>query len=148
MGIANRDKDVSEQKQAFTVSLGNKLAPNVTSSTLIIGSVPFSSELSALSVVGLGLSGAPQLDFRIARFIPGGGHTVIAIGASCVLPSMGVSGPLGVSLPGSGNSLVQLLAGDQIIAFTAVANTSADTITVGYVLKALQDFKATYGSTT
>ena len=148
MAISNRDLDTSEQKKAFSVTIGKKAAPNVTSATLMLGSVPFSSELKALSVVGFGLSGSPQVEFRIQRFIAGTGHTIIAPGVSVIIPEMGVSGPISASLPAAGSTLLQLLAGDQLIMFTAVANTSTDSLTVGYVLKALQDIKADFGSTT
>lgn len=148
MAITNRDLDTSEQKRAFSVTIGKKSAPNITAATLMLGTVPFQSELKALSVVGFGLSGAPQAEFRIQRFIPGSGHTIIAPGITCIIPEMGVSGPVSVSLPAAGHSLLQLLAGDQLIALTGVANTSTDSMTVGYVLKALQDFKADYGSST
>lgn len=148
MAISNRDLDTSEKKKAFSVTLGKKSNPNVTSSTLMLGTIPFRSELTALSVAGFGLSGAPQIELRIQRFIAGAGGTLMAPGISAIVPEMGVSGPVGVSLPASGNTLIQLLPGDQLVALTAVANTSTDSMTVGYVLKALQDFKADFGSAT
>lgn len=148
MAITNRDLDVSEQKRAFSFSVGTKLAPNVAAATMCIGHVPFQSELKALNIAGHGFSGAPQVELRIQRFIAGAGFTMIAPGVSAIVPSMGVSGPVGVSLPAAGHSLIQLLAGDVLTLLTAVANTSTDTVTGGFVLKALQDFKADFGSST
>lgn len=148
MAITNRDLDVSEQKRTFSFSIGTKLAPNVTAATMCLGQVPYPSALVGLNLAGHGLSGAPQVELRIQRFIAGAGFTMLAPGVSAIVPSMGVSGPVGVSLPAAGHSLVQLLTGDVLTLLTAVANTSTDTVTGGFVLKALQDFKADYGSST
>lgn len=148
MALSNRDKDVSEQKRSFLASIGNKANPVVTASTAMIGVVPFTSQLKALSISGYGTSGAPTVELRIHRFIPGAGATIIAPGVSSVVPSMGVSGPIGVSLPAPGSTLIQLLAGDGLFLLTGTANTSTDTLMVGITIQALQDFKADFGSST
>ncbi len=148
MAVTNRALDTSEQKRAFSSSVGKKSAPNVTSSTCMIGVVPFRSELRNLTVAGFGLSGAPTAELRIQRFIPGAGGTLIAPGISLTVPEMGVSGPVSASLPASGSTLLNLLAGDMLVLLTGTANTSSDTMVVGYVLKALEDIKADFGSQT
>lgn len=147
MPISNRDLDVSEQKKTFSFAHGRVAAPIVTSSTLILGTVPFPAALKALSVCGHGLSNAPTAELRVQRFIAGSGNTLISgIASSMIIPEWGTSGPLSASLVAAGSTLLQLLPGDNLILLTGTANTSANTLSGAFVLQALQDIRADLGS--
>jgi hypothetical protein len=149
MGVSNRDLDVSEQKKALSAFIGTPAAPVVTGATVQMVEVPFQSELKAVSVVGFGFSGAPTAELKLHRFIPGSGATIITgLAASIIIPAMGVSGPLSMSLVAAGSTLLQCLAGDVLVFQTGTANTSTDRLGACFVLKALQDFKADFGSAT
>lgn len=154
MAISNRDLDVSEQKKSFSVTLsgslgGTTLSMFTTAATCQIMVVPFSAELKALTVSALGSSGALNGQVKIHRFIPGAGVTYITgIGASLTIPEFGTSGCLSASLVASGSTILNLLANDILFFHAGVANTAAQSVTFGVVLKALQDIKADFGSST
>lgn len=154
MALSNRDKDVSEQKQSYTVTKsgslgGTTLSIFTTAATCQIMVVPYPAELKALSVSAQGCSGALNGQVKIHRFIPGAGVTYITgIGASLTIPEFGTSGSLSASLVASGSTILNLLSGDILFFHAGVANTAAESVTFGITLKALQDFKADFGSST
>lgn len=143
MGLTNRDKDSSEQKQTFTASFGAV----ATGSTLSLAVVPWPAELKAVRAAAHGLSGSPTVDLRILRFVSGAGMTAIAGGMTTLtLQAVGTSGVQSGALASAGSSLLQLQAGDVITATHGAANTNVLGVSYALVLQALQDIKSHFGS--
>jgi hypothetical protein len=143
MGVTNRDKDVSEQKENLFVNFGAV----ATGATLQLGIVPWPCELKAVRVAANGLSGSPTVDLRILRFVVGAGMTSIAGGATqLTVQAVGTSGPQSMVLASAGSSLLQLQAGDVILAAHGAANTNVLGVSYSLVLQALQDIKSHFGS--
>lgn len=142
MGITNRAKDVSEQRD----SIQGEFLAVATGITLLVAQIPYNSTLDAVKVSAQGLSGAPTYDLRVWRFIVGTGVTTIAGGATTVTPStMGTSGPTSMVLAATGSTLLQLLANDVITLTSGVANAAVTALAVSVVIKAVQDIKTTFG---
>ncbi len=154
MPISNRDLDASEQKKSFVVTRsgslgGTTLSIFTTVATCQIMTVPFNSALNTLTASANGCSGVLNGEVKVHRFIPGAGVTYISgLGASMTIPEFGTSGIMSASLVAAGSTLLNLLAGDVLFFRAGVANTAAESVTFGITLKALQDFKADFGSTT
>lgn len=141
MAIANRDLDSSEQNRSLAGSF-----PTVTGQTYVVASVPYPSQLMAAQVDCVGLSGSPNLSLWLHRFNVGQGFTSINVGASLVAAAFGLSGgqTFAVAAPGV---TYPLQTGDLIVLSTAAANTGSVQTTVSIVIKALQDFRTSFGST-
>lgn len=117
-----------------------------TSAVIYCGQVPCQSQVMKVVSSAYGVSGSPILALQIQRFIAGAGNTVIPLNGSSLLTvtAFSTSGMQSHSVPAPGNSLVQLLAGDQLQVVTSVANTAA-TYQVSWVIQCLQDFQSQYG---
>jgi len=143
MAIVNRSLDASEQRKAFTMNL-QAVATGVTIQAMI---VPYASVLEGVKVAAAGLSGSPTYDLRIWRFIAGTGVTTIAGGATTLTAvAVGTSGVQSMVLASSGSTLLNLLANDVITLTSGAANTAVTNLTVGIVVKAVQDIKTVYGA--
>lgn len=142
MGIINRDKNITEQVDNWDVQFSvigvSAIMPLVT--------VPYVAQLQKVVVAAFGLSGAPQLQLQIQRFIPGTGNTVIALNGSSLLTAQAfsTSGLQTFAIPALSSTLVQLQVGDQLQVVSSVANTAA-TYAVNAVIQCLQDYKTQYG---
>lgn len=153
MPAVNRDLDVSEQKFSISTMFagckdGTTLALWGSGETLLIANVPCPSALKALNVAAFGVSGTVTGELKVNRFIPGGGVTMITgLASSMAIPTFGTSGTLSASLVASGSTLLNLLAGDQIVMIAGGGGAVARG-TVGVVLQAIQDIVAHYGSST
>lgn len=143
MALVNRDKDSSEQRINLQATYSGVLATGVT---LSVGMVPWPCTLDAVRVSAFGLSGTPTVDLRIQRFITGTGFTSIAGGmTSLTVPALGTSG-IGVGvLASSGNSLLNLQAGDVVSLVTGGSNSATTGLAASLVLKATQDIKSHFG---
>ena len=142
MGIVNRDLEVSQQMNIFTSSysvLG-------TSGVINLGQIPYSAQLMAVVTSAFSLSGSPITGVQVQRFIIGKGVTTFAVNGSSLLTvtAYSTSGIQLQSLPAVGNSLVQLLSGDNVQLVTSGANTAAS-YNVSMVVQCLQDFQSQYG---
>lgn len=144
MPLVNRDKDVSEQKEVLQSALG----VIGTATTLSIVQVPYPSTLREIHVQANGLSGAPFWNFEIHRFIAGTGFTAMSVGSTTTLTAYQTSGIQNISLLASGNSLLNLIAGDCVSVRTGAANTAIGSGVVSVVIQTIQDVKAQYGSST
>ena len=95
MGVANRDKDPSEQRDVlYWSSQGSAFGFGTLGATGGVGSVPvgatlylagpmpFPYVLQSANAIAMGTSGAPQLAFLIMRPIAGQLATLIAVGIS------------------------------------------------------------------
>lgn len=141
MGIQNRDKALNEQVDnwdAQTSVVG-------VSALIQLSNVPYSGQLLKLTSSAFGLSGSPICGVQIQRFIAGSGLTTIPLNSSSLLTivAFSTSGMQTHVLPAAGNSLVQVISGDQVQLVTSVANSAA-TYSVNVVIQCLQDFKTQY----
>lgn len=138
MAIVNRDLDASEQRKTLQCEFGL----TGTGLTLLCVQVPVASELQAIRVAGIGLSGSPTVAFTIGRFIAGTGFTSITGGATTVtITAFGTSGLQTMAVAASGSSLVALQAGDILQMTTGGANTAASSYSFAFVIKELVDIK-------
>lgn len=142
MAITNRSLDPSEQIRSLPFSYGLV----ATGSTLQACVVPFASTLRAVRVAAVGLSGAPTIDMRVWRFIPGAGATAIAGGATTLAAqAVGTSGVQAMVLAAQGSTLLNLVAGDVITLTSGGANAAAAQLSGAVVIQAVQDIRTTFG---
>lgn len=133
MGIVNRTLDSTEQtKDIFT-----NLEDTVTATSDQVYHAPHGMEIQGARICAEGLSGAPSMQLQIQRFVTGAGETQIPLGAALVMVAVGTSGPMTYTF-----STTTLMAGDQVVATHAVANTGADQMSIALVVKATQDIKS------
>lgn len=140
-GIVNRDKNITEQ-----VDNWYSQTPTTGVSLLIqLAQVPYQGQILKITSSAYGLSGSPILGIQVQRFIVGSGLTTIPVNGSSLLTvaAFSTSGMQTHSLPAAGNSLVQLLVGDQVQFVTSGTNTAAS-YAVNVVVQCLQDFKTQY----
>lgn len=147
MAIANRELDVSQQKEAVS-SFVSSLA--IAGSHAVVAYVPYPAELKYVSVSAVAATNSPVLSLEILRFITGAGATII-LGSAVTLAvtAVGTSGQQGFSLLGSGNTLIQLQAGDMIgLKMAGGASGSVANMAVSVVWKPSQDIKGAFGIST
>jgi hypothetical protein len=142
MAICNRDLDSSQQQ----VAQNTNLALTGTGVVVPVAFIDSPCVLKAVKVAATGLSSAPTLALKIARFIVGAGNTVITGGATTLTTqAVGTSGPQSMVLAAAGNTLLTLQAGDQLTLTTGAANAAADSYAVSVVLQYTQDIRSHYG---
>lgn len=143
MGIQNRDKGLNEQVDNWDVQTNATIGVSLL---IPLCQVPYTGQLLKVTSAGYGLSSTPTVGLQIQRFIAGVGLTTIPINGSSLLTisAFSTSGMQTHSLPAAGNSLVQLIAGDQVQAVTSTANSAAS-YAFNAVIQCLQDFKSQYG---
>jgi hypothetical protein len=140
-GIVNRDLNVSQQmsiwQQNYSV-LGQ-------SGLIYLAQIPCSMQLMSVASSAFGVSSTCNLGIQIQRFVTGKGLTTIAINGSSLLAitAYSTSGIQLHSVPSVGNSLVQLLAGDNLQIVSSGAGAAS--YNVSAVLQCLQDFQTQYG---
>lgn len=141
-GIINRDKNLTEQVDNWDV----QTAVIGISTLLPLVSVPYVGQLQKVVVAAFGLSGSPQIQLQIQRFIAGSGLTTIPLNGSSLLTiqAFSTSGLQTFTIPALSSTLVQLQANDQLQAVTSTANTAA-TYSFNCIVQCLQDFKTQYG---
>lgn len=141
-GIINRDKNLTEQVDNWDV----QTAVIGISVLLPLVSVPYVGQLQKVVVAAFGLSGSPQIQLQIQRFIAGSGLTTIPLNGSSLLTiqAFSTSGLQTFTIPALSSTLVQLQANDQLQAVTSTANTAA-TYSFNCIVQCLQDFKTQYG---
>jgi hypothetical protein len=151
MGLVNRDKDASEQKDvvfyASAACAGSSTL--VTGVTRVIAMVPYPCVLANIGVAALGCSGAMAVSFAKNTFA-GGGLTSYAVSISnLILQNFGTSGQVGYSgLAAAGSTLLQFQAGDQLVMSTSVANTACTDLLLNIALKKVQDIVSINGVST
>lgn len=141
-GIINRDKNLTEQVDNWDI----QTAVIGISTLLPLVSVPYVGQLQKVVVAAFGLSGSPQIQLQIQRFIAGSGLTTIPLNGSSLLTiqAFSTSGLQTFTIPALSSTLVQLQANDQLQAVTSTANTAA-TYSFNCIVQCLQDFKTQYG---
>lgn len=147
MGITNRSKDVSEQKDVYSW-INNTLGATTvnTGATGWIGMIPYAGVIQSMRSAAVGLSGAMAVDLFVLR--GGSGGTAIAVSISAmILREIGATGVVGYSgLAASGSTLLQVQAGDVLQFKTSVANTAAMAMLLQVVVKKTQDVVAYHGN--
>lgn len=142
MPLINRDQDTGEQRIEVTESL----SPVATGVTSIIYVAPYACEVSTVRMAALGISGTPTSLLSIQRFIVGTGITNITGGfTTLTLQAYGTSGLQTVAQNASGNTLIQLAAGDLLQAVSGGANSSVADVDVCVTIKCLQDIRNHFG---
>jgi len=148
MGIVNRTLDASEQKDVYVHQWAVSGATGfVAGSTLIGAPMASAGTLDRIVVTCQGASTATTSSIEILRFIGGAGFTtIVGLGASFVMPIMGISGALSVSLAASGSTLLNVLPGDCVQLRLGVNGAQGPAVTV--VVKKTQEIVSRFGSQT
>lgn len=144
MAIVNRDVDVSQQKTTLVAQVKTVN----TGVTMPVAAIPFPCTLQAVRVAAIGVSGSPNWDFLVSRFIAGSGNTVFSIGISnLVVVALGTSGLQGHSgLAATGSTLLSLAANDILMINSTGANTNVTDAAVSLVVKKTQDIVSHFGA--
>lgn len=138
MGIINRTKDLSEQKDLAEVLIDD----TITGRIYPIYVAPRAVTLLDARNVCLGLSGAPTMSLFLNRFVIGTGGFSAAVGGALTLSAFGTSGSQQYSLPATGSSLLALQSGDWL---SVKAGGSAAAVTddmVSIVVQNVMDIKS------
>ena len=144
MGIINRELHLSEKRRV----LSEGLAPVVTGATLPAIVFPYNCTVDAISLVAIGLSGAPVMSFFVNRFIVGTGVTLIGLGVTVTASDFGTSGVQSASLPAFGSSLLNMLTNDVLTIKTSAANTAMAGLKVTCVARTTDDIVSQFGLST
>lgn len=141
MGLINREKDLTEQRELY----GDQTGVIGISLLIQLGTIPYSGVIEKVVSAAYGLSGSPIMGLQIQRFIVGSGNTTIPLNGSSLLTILAysTSGLQTHVLPAVSSTLVQVISGDQVQAVTSVANTAA-TYNISMVVRCLQDFKTQF----
>ena len=148
MGLTNRDKDVSEQKDVYSAVIRGATHTISGATYGLVGPMPYPCTIQSIAAGGFGFSGAPEMLFRVAR-LAAGGFTSIQIGISnLVIPVVGTSGFAGYSgLAVTGSTLLMLQRGDCIFGQTAVAaDSGVGQMLLNIVVKKTQDIVSHNGT--
>ena len=141
MGLANRDKDASEQVYVVDFAVN---AVTAVSATLYAGAVSSPGQLLQTVVAGWGLSGTPAYTVQIHRWTTAG-STVIAPGSAItVAVAFGVSGAMVGETYAASSTLAAVQAGDILVLKSSGANTASSALVANFVIKATQDIKKTH----
>jgi hypothetical protein len=140
MGIVNRTKDLSEQKEALVAQINN----SGTGIDYPVAIVERPVTIMDAKCAALGMSGAPTSTLKIQRFVVGAGNTTIAISGALTHVAYGTSGYQTYSLPAAGSSLLNLQKGDLLVATTGGANAGLVSKLVDVVVQNIQDVKSWY----
>ena len=101
MGIVNRTKDASEQKESLTMQ-----ASAVANGTDIpVAIIERACTITDMKATLLGISGAPNVLLKALRFVAGTGGSSFAIGSTFAVTAFGTSGYVSYSLQATGSSL-------------------------------------------
>ena len=138
MGIINRTNDVSEQQEAYKGGFQTVIDTNER----LLAVVERAQTIQQIQSTCLGISGAPTGMIRVIRDV----GTTFNVGLTFLIPAVGVSGAMGgLSLPATGDTRLNLIAGDVVsIIFGGGSAAAATNITVDLVVKNLQDIKTWY----
>lgn len=137
MGIINRTKDASEQKELVEVLIDD----TITARVYPIYTAPRAQTLVDARNVGLGLSGAPTMALFLNRFVVGTGAISAAVGGALTVAAFGTSGAQQYSLPAVGSSLLALQSGDWLSVKAAGSNAALTDNIVMLVVQNLMDVK-------
>jgi len=141
MGIINRTKDVSEQKESLLAYAANP----VNNQDIPIAIIERACTVTDAKVSMLGLSGAPTVVLKACRFIAGTGGSSFALGTTFAISAFGTSGYMSYSLLTVGSSQLALQKGDLLVATQGGGTGAASTSTIiDVVVQNIQDIKTWY----
>lgn len=140
MGIANRDKDASEQNYLIQNTYGLV----GTGISLIVGLVPSAGQIQALKFTGKGLSAAPVYNLAIVRWTSAGVTYLVPGSAITLAGAFGLSGGALGATYAANSSLAAVQSGDMLVLNTSGADTAALQLSVAVVIKATQDIKKSF----
>lgn len=149
MAIVNRTLDGTEKNKVMQICT---TADTVNGTTLMVGIVPWPSQLQCGQLAAFGVSGSPSVALSVNRFIVGTGITtwILATGTSNIARDIGTSG-VGNSVGQSGivfqgSSLLTLQANDVIYATVAGgAGAAVKGLSVSVVIQPTVDIKYNFG---
>jgi hypothetical protein len=133
MGIINRTNDVSEQYESKQVIVTTQ----VTAQEAIVCVAERPMAFSKAQVVCQGISGAPTGIIRVTRF----GGASYFVGSTFLVPSAVVSGPLGISMPAAGSSLLLLQKNDVVSVLFGGSGAASTGAIIDVILQNTQDIK-------
>ena len=146
MGIANRTKEISEQRISLPFTFGS--AALTTGETGVLSYVPFNCVLQGAQVAAFSVEADPNLLLTVSQFIPGTGVTTFSIGTTFAAIDFGISGiaTAGLSLPIAGNTLLNLMAND-VLGYVVGGGSTAGIFGLAgcFVVKPSQDIKVYLG---
>lgn len=137
MGNINRTDDLSQQKDLVEYNL----VLGATGNDYIVHKAPRNQLITDAKLTSVGLSGTPTSTLKLQRFVVGAGLTTISISGALTVLAIGTSGTQTYSLPAAGSSLLQLAAGDVIVATTGGTNAGTLQSLVQVVVQNIQDIK-------
>lgn len=137
MGLINRDKDVSEQKQLVEVLIDD----TITARVYPLYTAPRAQNLVDARNICLGLSAAPTMSLFLNRFVIGTGGQSFAVGGALTVSAFGTSGAQQYSLPASGSSLLAMQSGDWLSVKAGGAGAAVTDNIVELVVQDLADIK-------
>lgn len=138
MGIVNRSKDVSEQYENIDMMQSG----TVTGKNYLVGRAKRPCQIQTARATAVGMSGAPTATLKLQRFVVGAGLTTISISGALTHTAIGTSGVQTFSMPAAGSSLLDLQAGDFVVATTAGTDAALEQLLVEVIVKNIQDIKS------
>ncbi len=141
MGIINRTKDISEQKESLLVVASNP----VNAQDIPIAVIERPCTVVDAKVSLLGISGAPNILLKALRFVAGTGGSSFLLGSTFAVTAFGTSGHMSYSLVATGSSQLVLQKGDLLLAVHGGGSGAAATTTViDVIVQNVQDIKSWY----
>lgn len=147
MAIVNRDKDITEKMENFS-SVQNLTVAASAGQSFFVAQAPYPGILKAVSFAAQSVSGAPQVAIDIKRWSGAGVTTISYASTTMVVTATGISTAYqSISLSAPGVTLVQLQAGDVIVANALFSggNVAAANCVITAVIQAAQDMKEHFG---
>ena len=143
MAVINRALDSSEQMKVYDFKHNAVIGTGVTT---IVGLVPYPAVLKGGQWAAYGLSGSPTWTLKVHRFIVGTGATYFAVSGANAPAAFGTSGVLqsGISLLAAGNTLLNLMVDDVLIAESGGANSAVLASAFSVAIQPIQDIKKHY----
>ncbi len=137
MGIINRTKDSSEQKDLVEVVIDD----TITARVYPIYTAPRAQTLVDARNICLGLSAAPTMSLFLNRFVVGTGGQSFAVGGALTVAAFGTSGSQQYSLPAVGSSLLAMQSGDWLSVKAGGAGAAVTDNIINLVVQNLMDIK-------
>lgn len=141
MGIINRTKDASEQKESLTAVA----TLPVNGQDIPVAIIERPCVVTDAKVTLLGISGAPTVLLKALRFVAGTGGSTFNLGTTFAITAFGTSGFISYSLVAAGGTQLNLQKGDMLVAVQGGGTGAASTATIiDVIIQNVQDIKTWY----
>ena len=142
MPIVNRNLDKTQQREIYQ----QEWSTLATGSTVVLLMAPYPAAIDFIQYAATGLSGTPNVQVLLNRFIAGTGYTSFNIGSTNALIAFGTSGvaTYGFSLPAIGSTLTQLQTNDLLVLQTGGTNAGFQNLVISAVIRPIQDIVKFY----